>query len=117
MKRTVIIASCLLAVAWAFPAWAESKLDQQVQALQAQIDALTTQANNQQGQVNTLTGQVNGQQGQINTLTGQVNSQQAQVNTLQTQLAAQEASSMWRSAKKRLISRGVEPEFQVLRRT
>jgi hypothetical protein len=59
MKHFRIMACCVLVAAWASPVWAESKTEQQVEALQAQV----------------------------NTLMGQVNSQQAQVNTLQTQLA------------------------------
>jgi hypothetical protein len=69
MKRALIIASCLLVAAWASPAGAVSPTEQQVQALQAQVDALAAQ-------VNTLQSQ----QGQISSLI-------AQVNTLQTQLA------------------------------
>jgi len=70
MKRALSIASCLLVAAWASPVWAESKTEQQVEALQAQVNTLAAQ-------VNTLQSQ----QGQISSLI-------AQVNTLQTQLAA-----------------------------
>ena len=58
MKRTLIIALCLLAAAWASPASADSKTDQ---AQQAQINVLTAQVSTLNSQVNALTAALSAQ--------------------------------------------------------
>ena len=54
MKRTVILFCGLLTGVSALPAWADSKLDQEVQALQAQVNALTSQVNTLQTQLTSI---------------------------------------------------------------